>query len=479
MSSNLEEEEQKQQENEEETDLNLKRKLNEEAESEPNKKQIHFDPAETQLSLFNQLKLNLCAEKFKNITSLSSLVQNSLAEQYFLEQNLAYIDFEKWKQIQLKNPSPIVQTYLNENFDAKSKQTDLDTICQAKFNLNESLIQPDKSSISSILLAKPSSEQAKSIAERAKHEAQILQRIAQLRKEGLWSIKRLPKLVEPTRPKTHWDYLLDEMVWMSTDFQQERKWKINTSKKIALSIQKYFKDKEVKAEQMEREEQKRLKKQAQLVAKEVQQFWKQVEKIIEYKQKTLFEQKRKQQMDKHLNFIVDQTEKYSSWLMQSLSGGKVEESKKEDEEEAEEFELKEDEFDNESTIESEEDQEKVNDEIEKLKMESELSLDDLLKDYNLDGKYFEKQEQREEEEDLISEDESDQDLCSEDMSVEEDDEETIEQDEKFMSSEYDAEKELAELREDFSLPIDQLLGKKIYLSKYKYLWDIVPIKKNI
>ena len=62
------------------------------------------------------------------------------------------------------------------------------------------------------LLIEKQQVNSKTIAERAKNEAQILQRITQLRKEGLWSIKRLPKLVEPQRAKTHWDFLLDEMV---------------------------------------------------------------------------------------------------------------------------------------------------------------------------------------------------------------------------------------------------------------------------
>ncbi|NWS46862.1 EP400 protein, partial [Probosciger aterrimus] len=56
-------------------------------------------------------------------------------------------------------------------------------------------------------------------------ENQIHQRIAELRKEGLWSPRRLPKLQEAPRPKSHWDYLLEEMQWMATDFAQERKWK--------------------------------------------------------------------------------------------------------------------------------------------------------------------------------------------------------------------------------------------------------------
>lgn len=65
-------------------------------------------------------------------------------------------------------------------------------------------------------------------------ENQIHQRIADLRKEGLWSLRRLPKLQEAPRPKSHWDYLLEEMQWMATDFAQERRWKVAAAKKVGL-----------------------------------------------------------------------------------------------------------------------------------------------------------------------------------------------------------------------------------------------------
>lgn len=69
------------------------------------------------------------------------------------------------------------------------------------------------------------------IVERAKQEAQVLQRVAELRKEGLWSAKRLPRVQEPPRQKAHWDYLLEEMTWLAADFIQERKWKKAAAKK--------------------------------------------------------------------------------------------------------------------------------------------------------------------------------------------------------------------------------------------------------
>ena len=78
------------------------------------------------------------------------------------------------------------------------------------------------------------------IVEKAKHEATVMQRVAELQKRGLWSEKRLPKLQEPARNKVHWDYLMEEMVWLSADFVQEKKWKKAAAKKCARMIQKYF-----------------------------------------------------------------------------------------------------------------------------------------------------------------------------------------------------------------------------------------------
>ena len=40
---------------------------------------------------------------------------------------------------------------------------------------------------------------------------------------------------------------------------------------------------------------------------------------MEYKQQLMLEEKRKKALDMHLNFIVDQTEKYSSWLVKGFT----------------------------------------------------------------------------------------------------------------------------------------------------------------
>lgn len=41
--------------------------------------------------------------------------------------------------------------------------------------------------------------------------------------------------------------------------------------------------------------------------------------LVEYKQQTRLEEKRKKALDQHLSFIVDQTEKYSSLVAESMN----------------------------------------------------------------------------------------------------------------------------------------------------------------
>ena len=322
-----------------------------------------------------------------------------------------------------------------------------------------------------------------------------------MRREGLWSIKRLPKLCEPKCPKAHWDYLLDEMMWMSTDFQQERKWKKAVSKKISSAVQKYFKDKEIKAELIEKEELKRMRKNAMNVAREIMSFWKNVEKVVEYKQKTRDEEKRKKELDMHLNFIVDQTEKYSSRLMKGLSSlaGNVnmnkqvtspratldnneseyedaveeelipmpvsrglEDKDEDNDEEYDEANDSDDAIDNESTIESEEDINNydVDEEIKQLQMESELPLDELIASQYFDEFQVSKQsiegDDQESDEYMDDDDEEDDDYSDEsDMTT--DIEDTIEEEENYQQNEsYNVDDELKQLEEDSKLPIDDL-----------------------
>lgn len=73
------------------------------------------------------------------------------------------------------------------------------------------------------------------------HEAQVLMRVAQLQKEGLWIDRKLStKWAAPARAKTHWDYVMEEMAWLSSVFQQEVKLKKVSSRKCAKMVGDVF-----------------------------------------------------------------------------------------------------------------------------------------------------------------------------------------------------------------------------------------------
>ncbi|KAH9503913.1 hypothetical protein Btru_064133 [Bulinus truncatus] len=225
------------------------------------------------------------------------------------------------------------------------------------------------------------------IVERAKQEAQVLQRVNELRKEGLWSAKRLHRVQEPPRQKAHWDYLLEEMTWLAADFIQERKWKKAAAKKLARMVANHFREQEQKEMKAEKEEGLKLKKIASHMAKMVKEFWTNIEKVVQYKQTQRLEEKKKKALDLHLSFIVDQTEKYSSWLtagLQKTDGSKASSDGEFSLDSGDEFHPVGTASDDEETIEKEEiesgiDEDATKKEVEELQKESELPLEELLK----------------------------------------------------------------------------------------------------
>ncbi|XP_061196592.1 helicase domino-like [Saccostrea echinata] len=250
--------------------------------------------------------------------------------------------------------------------------------------------QPKTPTISGVYDGAPGVGTQEAIVERAKQEAQVMQRVSELRKEGLWSTRRLPKVQEPPRNKGHWDYLLEEMQWLAADFAQERKWKKAAARKVAKMVSKYFQDLEQKEIRAEKEEGLKLKKIASQMAKQIREFWTNIEKVVQYKAQARLEEKRKKALDLHLNFIVDQTEKYSTWLTEGLkkegtsigSGSNVATPAHSDAGDEEFRPAKEDESDDEETIEKEEaEQDPLNTkaELDALQKESELPFEELLK----------------------------------------------------------------------------------------------------
>ncbi|KAI4319598.1 hypothetical protein MLD38_033179 [Melastoma candidum] len=123
---------------------------------------------------------------------------------------------------------------------------------------------------------------------------------------------------EPRRPKTHWDHVLEEMAWLSKDFESERKWKLAQAKKVSIRASKGILDQATRGEKKVKEEEQRLRKVAQNISKDVKKFWMKIEKLVLYKHQLELDVKKKKVLDKQLEFLLGQTERYSTMLAENL-----------------------------------------------------------------------------------------------------------------------------------------------------------------
>ncbi|XP_030256973.1 uncharacterized protein srcap isoform X5 [Sparus aurata] len=307
------------------------------------------------------------------------------------------------------------------------------------------------------------------MAELAKHEADIEHRTQSLKREGFWSMKRLTRLTEPPRPKVHWDYLCEEMQWLSADFAQERRWKRGVARKVVRMVMRHHEELRQKEEKAKRDEHAKIRRVASSIAKEVRAFWSSVEKVVQYKQQSRLEEKRKKALDLQLDFIVGQTEKYSHLLSKSLAPTRPAETVPPTpqktppppvDEDDRDFEPPCEEEDDEETIEVEEQQE-GNDaeshrrEIELLKEEGNLPLDQLLSTLKLPQELGSDEECSDETSSSVEEEDGEFTANEEDA---EDEEDTIAAQEKVEGN-LNHEEELDDLAREGDMSVEELLEK--------------------
>ncbi|CAG0922333.1 unnamed protein product [Notodromas monacha] len=165
--------------------------------------------------------------------------------------------------------------------------------------------------------------QTKTLRKRGKlpalEETELDARIQEIESRGISVDRKLVKRPEPTRPKTSWDFVLEEMLWISNEISSERKWKISTAKKVAKAIQRQFQQKDVLKLKAIRDEENKRKRAAAALARIMRDFWTNMGKLVEHRTKVIVEGKRRRALDWHLNYVVDQTEKLSSMMAESLT----------------------------------------------------------------------------------------------------------------------------------------------------------------
>ena len=106
---------------------------------------------------------------------------------------------------------------------------------------------------------------------------------------------------------------------MAADFQREKRWKLKLAKKLSRAVLQYWSRLREKDGRERRAEVARRRKLCAGVAREVRKFWANIGKLVRYKHQTAVDREKKQQMQRHLDILVQETESYSTQLAHSLS----------------------------------------------------------------------------------------------------------------------------------------------------------------
>lgn len=235
-------------------------------------------------------------------------------------------------------------------------------------------------------------------------EDSLLQLTRTMELKGLWGKNPIltKKVMEPERKKCHWDFVLDEMIWMANDFAKETKWRIAHAKKISREILRYHASQKAKETRKQKEEQMSIRKIASKISKIVQtEFWGKVTKIIELKNENILKEKKENAMAQKRELIVQHTENISKMITKELGSpgpfmkreGELSDlitsQPQEDDQMVEEFnpDEMEEATDDESTLIEEEKLEENEggheNEIKSLEDESKLSIEEVLEKYGI------------------------------------------------------------------------------------------------
>ncbi|KAL3661176.1 hypothetical protein V7S43_013785 [Phytophthora oleae] len=145
------------------------------------------------------------------------------------------------------------------------------TLASADHSTNNGVVSGKRSGLMS-QTSPISRESTNSEFERKLREFVRFHREIKMRSLTVTRKRQLPRLLTPARGKSHWDFLLEEMKWMATDFDHERNWKRVMQHRLAAGVIVAKNAESVRKEQENRQL-------ARGVALQVSAFWRTMERI--------------------------------------------------------------------------------------------------------------------------------------------------------------------------------------------------------
>jgi len=152
-------------------------------------------------------------------------------------------------------------------------------------------------------------------------ESSILLEIQELQRKGLWSKSNVAnkRFLEPPRIKSHWDFVLSEMMWYQEDMMKEQKAKILNAKRISQKIQHQHYSSVSKENKKRKEDELQIRKIASKMSKMIQkEFWTKVSKIVEFKHQSKIQETIDKSLARKREHLVKHTENISKMLSKEL-----------------------------------------------------------------------------------------------------------------------------------------------------------------
>jgi chromatin modification-related protein VID21 len=168
-------------------------------------------------------------ESFDHVTSKGRLADREKLEKE--RSKLSTVVFAKPQSGETDESNKVLRRISNEVLPKRGEQRDyLLTLFESK------AYSPPRSAPLATLLqqAHKSLSTADHLVEYEEQmNCRTLKRIYQLQSADRWALRQPKRAVEPARPTSHWDFVIDHAKWMRTDFREERKWKIAAAKGLA------------------------------------------------------------------------------------------------------------------------------------------------------------------------------------------------------------------------------------------------------
>ena len=133
--------------------------------------------------------------------------------------------------------------------------------------------------------------------------------------------KKIPPLASVTEPivptfsresDTHWDFLLKEMQWLAADFTTERQRHAVARKKLSGAVVAWQRGAARRDEKRYATALARQRKTALRIQRAVTHWWTQLDRVITYQQRCVYETGQRTAMNQQLVRLVQQTEKYTT-----------------------------------------------------------------------------------------------------------------------------------------------------------------------